>query len=229
MAVQFLRCPPGIFVGALCGAIALSGTLAANDGDKPRNERPVVANPPLPPLPLLPAVPLLPTVPPLPAIPPLFLYAPNGSGSSTAGQQPRSITNPYVTPGTAAPAPAVNPYAPYARSDAPGATGKQNLRSAFRDLINARGELDWPLGLRVLPPALETQPLRDKIEAEVAIVLDRAEDGKSATASVRQANRDIERLRTLLNDRAVTVPLTEHAVQEAQSFLRRLQARLKGL
>jgi hypothetical protein len=124
-----------------------------------------------------------------------------------------------------------NPYVPPGTSQGDSGPGEKwrLAREGFRDLMNEDGTLKWPLGLSVLPPVLETQPLRDEIEAEVEAALSRVAEGRPVASSVRQANRDIERLRELLVERAVRVPLTEQAVTDAKGFLRRLQTRLRSL
>lgn len=96
-------------------------------------------------------------------------------------------------------------------------------------LTQADGSLAWPLGLRVLPPAAETDQLRRKISTEVLGTVDRAEDGKVPRSSVQQANRDIDRLEALLNERAGDVPLTDQALSDARRFLRNLKERINNL
>jgi hypothetical protein len=180
----------------------------------PRPASPVTPTPPLPPLPPLPGMSLL---------YPHGAYGmpmPSGAYGMPAGQQPSApgYANPYV------------PSSPgYPSTSDSGDKGKRGLRERFRDLINEDGQLAWPLGLRVLPPVLETEPLRKQIESEVVAAVTRADEGKPAAPSVRLATRDIDRLRQQLRERAVDVPLTEHALAEAQRFLNNLKQRLKDL
>ena len=158
--------------------------------------------------------------PPVPApYTPAYMYPP---GSFTGyGNAYVPVGSSYVppTPG--------NPYIPQGgtANQAPAHRGLDRLAG----LTNAEGKLAWPLGLRVLPPAAETDPLRDKISTEVLETLDRAEDGKASRASVQQVARDINHFEALLNERAGDVPLTDQAVSDARRFLRNLKERITSL
>jgi hypothetical protein len=145
------------------------------------------------------------------------------------------MTYPYASSSMAY----VNPYMPAipAYADASGANPyvpasearRSAARDGFHDLLKNDGSLDWPLALRVLPPALETRKLREQIQAEVLGALDRKDEGKSRAAFVEEASRGIDRLGRLLNQRADEVPLTDAAVTEGRRFLHSLKTRLQGL
>jgi hypothetical protein len=158
--------------------------------------------------------------PPVPAAyTPTYTYPPGtfmGYGNTYvpvgSGYVPPRPGNPYIPQGSAA-----NP--------APARKGVDRLAG----LTNAEGKLAWPLGLTVLPPAAETDPLRNKISNEVFATLDRAEDGKASRTSVQQVTRDINHLEALLNERASDVPLTDQAVADARRFLHSLKDRITRL
>jgi hypothetical protein len=131
-----------------------------------------------------------------------------------------------LTSGYGYPPPA-NAYVP--QQGMPNQSPSQKGLERLAGLTQADGSLDWPLGLRVLPPASETDPLRRKISTAVVSTVDRAEDGKVPRSSVQQVNRDIDRLEALLNERAADVPLTDEALGDARRYLRRLKERINGL
>jgi len=151
--------------------------------------------------------------------------------------------SPYAYPAIGSYAGYANPYMPMtpAYSGRPTAnlyappaslSGESGLHKGFDrlgGLLKADGSLDWPLGLRVLPPAIETARLRKQIAAEVVAALDRAVRGKSDRASMQQVNHDIDRLEALLRERAMDVPLTDQAVADARRFLHNLKGRIMGL
>ncbi len=131
-----------------------------------------------------------------------------------------------LTPGFGYPPPS-NAYMP--QQGQPNQPPAQKGLDRLGGLTQADGSLDWPLGLRVLPPAVETDKLRQRISSEVLGTLDRAEDGKASRGSVQQVSRDIDRLEALLNERAADVPLTDQAVRDARRFLHNLKDRVKNL
>jgi hypothetical protein len=150
-----------------------------------------------------------------PAYAPGYAHPGMGSYSGYSGS--------YMPMNPAYPAmPPANPYLPQRQSDAPAHKGLDRLAG----LTRADGNLDWPLGLRVLPPAAETDRLRQQIATEVLGIVDRAAQGKADPAAVRQASRDIHQLKRLLNERALRVPLTEHALTQARRFLQNLDERV---
>jgi hypothetical protein len=147
--------------------------------------------------------------PAAPAYAPSYGYPMMGSYSGNSGAYlPMNPAYPGMPP--------ANPYVPQAKSEAPSHKGLDRLAG----LTRADGNLDWPLGLRVLPPAAETDHLRKQIATEILGLVDRAAEGKADPAAVRQASGDIQHLKRLLNERALDVPLTEHALTEARRFLR---------
>jgi hypothetical protein len=153
-----------------------------------------------------------------PAYRPGYLYP----GSTFSGYGSAYVP---MTPGYASVPPA-NPYIPQPGLSTHGAhKGLERLAG----LTKADGSLAWPLGLRVLPPAAETDRLRQKISTEVLGTVNSAEEGKAARAAVQQVTHDIHRIEALLNERAGDVPLTDQAMSDARRFLHSLKDRLKSL
>jgi hypothetical protein len=94
-------------------------------------------------------------------------------------------------------------------------------------LPNTGGRLDWALGLKVLPPALETQALRQQIEAELLAAGYQALGGSLNREVLQKIHDQVERLRKLLNENETKFAQTT-AVQ-ARQFLDKLEAAPKTL
>jgi hypothetical protein len=91
------------------------------------------------------------------------------------------------------------------------------------------GTLDWPLGLRILPPAEETQVLRKEIETFLRAALKGLGSGKAPASALKEARLDIARFQRLLTRHADRLPVSGYTVTEAKRYLRRLQLFAKGL
>jgi hypothetical protein len=122
-------------------------------------------------------------------------------------------------------------YPMYGRAnayDAPesprGSTGK-----GLAGLFEGDGTLDWPLGLRILPPALETEALRREVETFLRAALKGLGTGKAPASALNEARLDIGRLQYLLAQHADQLPVSSYTVTEAAHYLRRLQLFAKGL
>jgi hypothetical protein len=96
-------------------------------------------------------------------------------------------------------------------------------------MFNEAGELSWPLGLRILPPAEEIQGLRQEIEASLREAWELAEKGKGNRNVINEAERAIGRLQRLLVLRADRLPTSAYTVTEARGYLRRLQSFAQSL
>lgn len=84
-------------------------------------------------------------------------------------------------------------------------------------------ELEWPLALRILPPALETGPLREHVTRLVTEAERQAEDGKVEPRLVKELSDDVGRLQRLLAERAYALPVSQTAIEDARRFLSHLQ------
>jgi hypothetical protein len=91
-------------------------------------------------------------------------------------------------------------------------------------------QLNWPLGLRILPPAPETQALRQQIEALLqTAAAQKAKDGRVNPRVVQELNAAVGKLEGLLrqDDERRNLPLEVH--NEAVRFVKQLKDALKTL
>jgi hypothetical protein len=109
---------------------------------------------------------------------------------------------------------------------------RPSLRSTpkgLAGLFEGDGTLDWPLSLRILPPAEETQALRQEVETFLRAALKGLGSGKAPAAALHEAQRDIARLQRLLADHADQLPVPPYTVTQARRFLRHLEVFAQGL
>jgi hypothetical protein len=139
-------------------------------------------------------------------------YSGGGSGNSSGGSMGSlGLSDAYPIPyDWAAPAPSQT-----ANAKAGPLTG----------LLNAEGGLDWPLALRILPP--EARDLRQQIGARAGEVQRQAAAGPVDAGLLRDLNRDVDKLREVLADRADRLPVSEQATVDARQFIRKLRDALK--
>jgi hypothetical protein len=90
------------------------------------------------------------------------------------------------------------------------------------------GKLNWPLGLRILPPGEEVEPLRRQIDALAKKAAEYSAEGRSDPRLIEEARQAVDELRGLLHGKKTRfdVPYT---YEEADRFLTRLTAGLKTL
>jgi hypothetical protein len=135
-------------------------------------------------------------------------YSGGGSGTSSGG----STGSPGLSGGYP------NPYdwsAPAPSQTASPAAGP------LSGLLTAEGGLEWPLVLRLLPP--EARDLRQQIDARVGEVQRQAAAGSVDAGLLRDMNRDVEKLREILADRADRLPVSEQATADGRQFIRKLR------
>jgi hypothetical protein len=96
-------------------------------------------------------------------------------------------------------------------------------------LFDGEGALDWPLGLRILPPAEETAALRREVEVFLRAALKGLGSGNATATALKEARRSIARLQRLLERRVDWLPGSRHTVTQARRYLRRLQRFAEGL
>ena len=89
--------------------------------------------------------------------------------------------------------------------------------------------LDWPLALRILPPASDTKALRQDIDARLAQAQRQAAAGRLAPSLVQALDRDVGRLARMLREKADVLPVSRPAIADAESFLARLKGTIKTL
>jgi hypothetical protein len=108
-------------------------------------------------------------------------------------------------------------------------TSRRSDREGPADIFNDEGEVNWPLGLRILPPVAEIEPLRRDIETYLQVAMEQEDSGKDNGNMVNEAERAITRLQRLLVRRADRLPTSGRTVTEAKRFLRRLKSFAQSL
>jgi hypothetical protein len=135
-------------------------------------------------------------------------YSGGGSGSSSGG----SMGSPGLSGGYP------NPYdwaAPAPRPTVNATVGP------LSGLLNTKGGLEWPLALRLLPP--EARELRQQIDTRAGGVQRQAAAGPVDAGLLRDMNRDVDKLREILADRADRLPVSEQAIADGRQFIRKLR------
>jgi hypothetical protein len=89
--------------------------------------------------------------------------------------------------------------------------------------------LQWPLGLRILPPGPEVAELRGEVDALVKLALRQAESGKVRPQLVKRIHRDLATLERLLEERADRLPASGYTIREARRFLKDLNDMVAAL
>ena len=90
-----------------------------------------------------------------------------------------------------------------------------------------KGRIQWPLGLRVLPPATETTTLRQQLDALLPTVAAQAASGQASPALVQQGVDAVHDFRKLLHPREGT--MAEVTYTDAMRFLNRVERGLTQL
>jgi hypothetical protein len=86
------------------------------------------------------------------------------------------------------------------------------------------GRLSWPLGLRVLPPAVNSSALRRQIESVL-----RLDQGQMSAGAADAAALATDQLRTLLHQQRERGVLPGRTIRDAAEFLDRLEVSLTAL
>lgn len=121
-----------------------------------------------------------------------------------------------------------NPYANPYDSSAPARGQAQNAKvGPLLGLLNAKGGLDWPLALRLLPPG--TRTLRQQIDARAGEVQRQAAVGMVDAGLLRDVSRDVGQLREVLADREDRLPVSAQATADARQFIRKLRDALANV
>jgi hypothetical protein len=140
-------------------------------------------------------------------------YAGGGLGSSSGGSmQSPGLSDAYPVPYDWA-------------SPAPSPTANATV-GPLSGLLNAQGELEWPLALRLLPP--EARDLRRQLDARAGEVQRQVAAGSVDPGLLRDMKRDVDRLRDILADREDRLPVSEQATTEGRRFIRKLRDALAG-
>jgi len=141
-------------------------------------------------------------------------YAPFGYGYSGGGSNQKANSNGYQG------------NSMRSGNGSLGMGGGQNGKSGN---LNGLGKLDWPLGLRILPPNSETKGLRQEVDTLYQVALLQASRGQVQPRLVGRAKQDIEELRRMLDKKAPDMPVSDFTITEARRFLRRTKGLLQAL
>lgn len=136
--------------------------------------------------------------------------------------------NPYVMP-MFIPYPYPTP-APMANNVNLGAAvnPKQNPGNGLlAGIVDAQGNVAWPLGLQILTPALETKEMRKQLESALQGAASQAAQGRVQANVVDEASKVVAKLRQSLRDQRVG--MAEATVRDAETFLNRVEEVLKGM
>jgi hypothetical protein len=110
-------------------------------------------------------------------------------------------------------------------AQAPSLTTRKGLASLF----DGESNLDWPLGLRILPPAEETAALRQEVENFFRASQEGRGRGKAPAVALNEAGLAVARLQRLLARHADQLPVSPYTIAEAKRYLRRLKRFAMGL
>ena len=89
-------------------------------------------------------------------------------------------------------------------------------------MVDAQGQIAWPLGLQILRPAPETKALRERIDGLLRVAAQQAAQGRAPAAATNELHDAIGKLRDALAKQRDDMP--ERTGQDAAAFLRRLEA-----
>ena len=95
-------------------------------------------------------------------------------------------------------------------------------------LPNAGGRLDWPLGLRILPPGEKTVVLRNQIDALLGMAAIQSAQGPVNPKLLHEASKAVNELHSLLRDKRMAFEAS-FTYNEADRFLDKLAHGLKLL
>jgi hypothetical protein len=111
------------------------------------------------------------------------------------------------------------------KSQLPGSSPAEEL---LKDLLGQKG-IEWPLGLRILPPGAETQALRGEVETFIKLALLQERSGKVNRKLVSKVERDLKKLRRFLDENVDRLDVPPETIREAKRFLRRLRDFVEAL
>jgi hypothetical protein len=93
-------------------------------------------------------------------------------------------------------------------------------------LPNDGGRLSWPVGLRIVPPANEINPVREQVEVAALLAGRELVRGDKADRRILdQATRDVRWLRWLVMDSEGKVPY--QSIEQSVQFLNKVDKGLK--
>ncbi len=98
--------------------------------------------------------------------------------------------------------------------------------TASPTLHNDEGGVDWPLGLRIMPPWPESKETRAALEGLLGRAAEQASSGSVDPKLAELADQKLRRLRRMLDDAEGRIP--SRTADESRRFLDNLKETLKG-
>ena len=93
---------------------------------------------------------------------------------------------------------------------------------------NTNGRLDWPLGLRILPPGEKAEELRKQIEALLRMAANQSPEGKVSPQVLQETANAVEELHDMLRKKKSAFEAS-YTYNEADHFLDKLAQGLRLL
>jgi hypothetical protein len=148
------------------------------------------------------------------------MYPPAPAGAAAPGSQPYNQNASGASLRTSASLPYTTP-----------APTERDFKGGRLLALANKGKpgLAWPLGLEILPPALETKALRDQIDKVSDTLLEELQAGRSSPSLVSQLKEDVDELQALMRERGDFLPVSDQAIEQASHFLHRLRAAVQDL
>jgi hypothetical protein len=157
-------------------------------------------------------------------------YGANPSGAAYPGTSSVSTSsNPYSVPSRVGDT--AGAYRPGSATANQRQTTAQAASANVLDAMgvpNTDGRLDWPLGLRILPPGEKAGVLRKQIDALLRMASNQAPDGKVSPQVLQEASDAIEELHDMLHQKKGAFSAS-YTYDEADRFLDKLAKGLKLL
>jgi hypothetical protein len=126
------------------------------------------------------------------------------------------------------------PAGPYGYGSAPANREQAAAKERLAHVLDAmgvpstNGRLDWPLGLRILPPGEKAEELRKQIEALLRMAANQAPEGKVSPQVVRETANAVEEMHEMLRKKK-SAYVASYTYNEADQFLDKLAQGLKLL
>jgi hypothetical protein len=106
-------------------------------------------------------------------------------------------------------------------------SGQSPSSSALSNQAAPNYRVNWPLGLRILPPSTESQTLRQQLEALVQLATSQLAGGQVSPQVLQEATQALGQLRNLLREKQYSLPLQVY--NDAEQFLNHLEQGFKVL
>jgi hypothetical protein len=143
-----------------------------------------------------------------------------GGGSQGGDSQSGGSQSQAAPSDGQAPQPYVSPY------DLPEATKRDTALATMR---RHGGGLDWPIGLRTLPPTDSMKELREELDGIVESILRTPADQPLPVDVFQAAARGIERVAAQFQRKSIDMPLSSAQERDARKFLKNAYAAVKAL